>query len=429
MANGRPVVCFEKATGIADILIDHGFAEECVAPYFDISKLASKVLAFARSKTMRDRIGKQLQELVCNKLSMEGYVKQLGELASHAGELIIQEQADILEITKSGIARPDFYAFPEFEDQPLGEIIRFYVRGWASGVWRRKLFPGFHPGVFFDHGIQDSEDPLAGYLRAGCPEGPWRYDMITSEDIAQPLYPPIRVALHLHVYYPDLFPEIMSTLGENNVRPDLFISVPTEAILDEIACSLNDYSGRVVNIQMVPNRGRSIGALLTAFGAAFLEDYDVVGHLHTKKGLESNDGLAGERWRRFLLENLLGGRKNMADLILGRMAADPSIGMVFPDDPYVIGWGNSKDRAEILGRQLGLDELPENFAFPVGTMFWARVEALRPLFNLGLTWQDYPSEPAPRDGTVLHALERLLPFVAAMQSTRPVLTNVSGVTR
>ena len=88
--------------------------------------------------------------------------------------------------------------------------------------------------------------------------------------------------------------------------------------------------------------------------------------------------------------------------------------MVFPDDPYVIGWGNSKDRAGIIGRQVGLDELPENFAFPVGTMFWARVEALRPLFNLGLTWQDYPSEPAPRDGTVLHALERLLPFVAAM---------------
>ena len=81
---------------------------------------------------------------------MEGYVKQLGELASHAGELIIQEQADILEITRSGIARPDFYAFPEFEDQPLGENNSrfFYVRGWASGVGGENFFPGFIPGYF-----------------------------------------------------------------------------------------------------------------------------------------------------------------------------------------------------------------------------------------------------------------------------------------
>jgi lipopolysaccharide biosynthesis protein len=62
-------------------------------------------------------------------------------------------------------------------------------------------------------------------------------------------------------------------------------------------------------------------------------------------------------------------------------------------------------------------------------MFWARTEAIRPLLELGLDWQDYPAEPLPYDGSMLHAVERLLPLVAEKQSTRIVLTNVTGVTR
>jgi lipopolysaccharide biosynthesis protein len=56
--------------------------------------------------------------------------------------------------------------------------------------------------------------------------------------------------------------------------------------------------------------------------------------------------------------------------------------------------------------------LPPSIDFPVGTMFWARPEALAPLLRLGLSWDEYPPEPLPIDGTMLHALERLLPLVA-----------------
>jgi len=62
-------------------------------------------------------------------------------------------------------------------------------------------------------------------------------------------------------------------------------------------------------------------------------------------------------------------------------------------------------------------------------MFWAKVEALLPLFGLGLDWQDYPTESLLYDGSILHALERLLPFVAAKQGFRSVLTNVPGIIR
>jgi lipopolysaccharide biosynthesis protein len=111
------------------------------------------------------------------------------------------------------------------------------------------------------------------------------------------------------------------------------------------------------------------------------------------------------------------------------MAADPSIGMVFPDDPYVVGWGKNRSFAEELGPYLGLADFPEHFLFPIGTMFWARVAAIRPLFELRLDWNDYPAEPLPYDGSMLHAMERLFPLVASTQGARSVLTNVAEITR
>lgn len=73
--------------------------------------------------------------------------------------------------------------------------------------------------------------------------------------------------------------------------------------------------------------------------------------------------------------------------------------------------------------------LPQAFEFPVGTMFWCRPMASRPLFELGLSWDDYPPEPLPIDGTILHAIERLLPFIAQHEGYRIASSHVTGVVR
>ena len=109
---------------------------------------------------------------------------------------------------------------------------------------------------------------------------------------------------------------------------------------------------------------------------------------------------------------------------------DERLGLVFPDDPYIVGWWGNKEHAQALAQKMVLArELPQAFEFPVGTMFWCRPEALRPLFELRLSWDDYPAEPVPIDGTILHAIERMLPFVAQNQGYRIAATNVPGVTR
>ena len=65
-----------------------------------------------------------------------------------------------------------------------------------------------------------------------------------------------------------------------------------------------------------------------------------------------------------------------------------------------------------LGVRLSADSLLD---FPTGTMFWAKTEALRPLFDLGLTYQDFEAEEGQIDGTLAHAIERCLLLVAELR--------------
>ncbi|UJJ59572.1 rhamnan synthesis F family protein [Rhodanobacter denitrificans] len=432
MAHGLPVVCFANTTGVVDALVDSGLSKECVAPYLDSGAMAELVLNFARSNDLRNRVGMRLQQTVRDQFDMERYVAELEGLAKSAKRRLTNEIESAKDILDSALLRPDFFLSTTDKYASDDEMVRYgYVRSWAAGISKRKAFPGFHPGIYLDqHGVEDlGVDPLASYLRAGLPEGPWQFEVISSEDALVKMPAGVRVALHLHVYYPDLLGEILERLNLNAVRPDLFISVPSEQVASVVRETVRKYPKNLVKVEVVPNVGRDLGPFLTAFGDTFVDHYDIVGHLHTKKSVDIADEATGKIWYAFLMENLLGGKARMADLILGRMGGDPSIGMVFPDDPHIVGWGANRPYAEKLGTRLGMENFPENLVFPVGSMFWARTKAIRPFFDLGLAWQDYPAEPLPYDGSMLHAIERTLPLVAAKQSTRVALTNVVGVTR
>ena len=123
-----------------------------------------------------------------------------------------------------------------------------------------------------------------------------------------------------------------------------------------------------------------------------------------------------EAWSRFLFENLLGGSDGgrMMDLALHRMQTHEKIGLIYPDDPNLVGWTRNMRVAEGVAQRMGHSNLPRAINFPIGTMFWMRAAALKPFIDLGLDWSDYPSEPLPEDGTILHALERLFGVVPVL---------------
>lgn len=433
MWHGLPVVCFSGASGIADILENNALAEPCVAPYHDTAAMAELVLKLAGSTQAARELGARVKQVAEVQFDMAAYIGRLEQLAADAQRRMVNEAESARVISESKRLRPDFFLRAPHENRQLDDIVRHdYVRAWATGLDRRKPAPGFHPHIYREAqptSETNALDPFAAYLQAGQPAGPWHSELISSGDPALALPRDLRVALHLHVYYPDMLADMLERLGGNRAAPDLFISVPDEQVAQSVRAQVPADGGRRVQVRVVPNVGRDIAPLLTAFGAHLVDNYDIVGHVHTKKSADIADAATGSAWHRFLMENLLGGKAPMADIVLGRMASDASIGLVFPDDPHVVDWGANRPHAEALAARLGLGELPKHPVFPVGSMFWARADALRPLVDLKLDWSDYPGEPLPYDGSMLHAIERLLPLVAGKQSARTVLTHVDGVTR
>ncbi len=432
MSHGVPVLCFNKTTGIADFLINNGLQDFCVAQYIDTAEMAQKILALVHSKSLYQFVASQCQQASIEYFDMQRYVDQLEQLGGDAAIQVEQEKLDIQTILDSGLFQADFAGFLYEAEESPEDRVRSYVRSWASGVGRRKPFPGFHPGIYLErNGVKLSGvDPLADYIRSDCPQGPWNYPVISDGALIDINNLPgnKRVALHIHAYYPDFLPAIVEALSFNQIKPDLFISVRDEAALEAAKEMLRNYQGQVIDIKMTPNRGRDIGPFLTQFGKTLLEQYEFIGHLHTKKSADVKDVQMGQQWYRFLLANLLGSKEvAMADAILCKLNTEPTIGIIFPDDPNVIGWEKNVDYANSLAQKMGIEKLPNEFLFPIGTMFWANADAIKGLIDLNLSWEDYPVEPLPYDGSLLHALERLVGF--PKQNYQVATTYTAGMTR
>ena len=74
---------------------------------------------------------------------------------------------------------------------------------------------------------------------------------------------------------------------------------------------------------------------------------------------------------------------------------------------------------EALAEQLGISLDAQRYIdFPAGSMFWARVDALRPLYGLNLPLSAFPPERGQVDGTLQHAVERLFGVITRHQGFR-----------
>ncbi|MBN8712971.1 MAG: polysaccharide biosynthesis protein [Xanthomonadales bacterium] len=224
----------------------------------------------------------------------------------------------------------------------------------------------------------------------------------------------LRVGVMLHVFYPDLLDELARDLAHMPVPYVLMISVGDATARDAaLARCRNLPRVQTLEVRIVPNRGRDLAPLLLTFRGEILA-LDVVCHLHTKKSLYS--GQEQDRWRRYLVERLLGSGGRIG-WILGMFQAMPQLGMVYPESFASVPWWAHTWLSNVacgreLGARLGIAVDPAAYLdYPAGSMFWARTAALRPLYDLELPLATFPPEQGQTDGTTQHALERLLGLV------------------
>jgi lipopolysaccharide biosynthesis protein len=237
----------------------------------------------------------------------------------------------------------------------------------------------------------------------------------------------LRTAVHVHFHYPDLIGDFLAKLSANRTRCDLLLTTDTAEKAAILASAGEGFASGSLKIRIVPNRGRDIGPFLTGCLQELVREYDVIGHLHAKRSL-SIDAPSGDRWREFLWQHLAGDLYPMMDLVLTVFARDERLGIVFAEEPHLVDWGENLALASELANRAGIREpLSPFLEFPVGTMFWARSQALTPFLQLGLDWSHYPDEPLARDGTILHAIERLFPFAAAEKGYSFATTHIPGI--
>ncbi len=246
--------------------------------------------------------------------------------------------------------------------------------------------------------------------------------------------PSLRVALCVHMFYTDMLDEILA-LGDT--VPGTYDFIATTASEEkkrfiEAQARTRSNVGKVIVRVVEQNRGRDMSSLLITCRDLFLEDhYDLVCRLHTKKTPHLASSRAGG-FKRHMFENLLnspGYTANVLDLFQDR----PWLGVAVPPIIHISygtlghAWYANKPRAEGIARLLKLN-VRLDMDTPVGAfggMYWFRPKALRKLFAHPWKWTDFEPEPYPLDGSLGHALERLITYVAqdARYTTQQIICS------
>jgi hypothetical protein len=221
-----------------------------------------------------------------------------------------------------------------------------------------------------------------------------------------------RVAVIIHAFYPEIVPELFVQLRNIPCRTDLFISTDTQEKRAEIIAHCAVWDRGSVDIRVCENRGRDIAPKLITFKDVY-GAYEVFLHLHTKRSPHGGTPLSS--WRHYLIENLIGSPEIARSNLY--LLEDRKVGVVFPQHLFdlrgILNWGYDYNHARALLARIGV-ELDKNLVleFPSGSMFWGRSAAIRKLLELDLQFSDFPAEAGQIDGTLAHALERIMLMVA-----------------
>lgn len=293
----------------------------------------------------------------------------------------------------------------ELEPAPLGSraIARLRrsvrLRTRLRAAWsRERPAPPRRPADFATWAARPARQRLGAFPDA------WK----GRDDV--PLTEPSRVGVVLHVYYTEQLPELFGRLRCIPTEYDLWL---TNASGEELEAPAE--LGRVRNVRVleVENRGRDILPLLSLVNAGYLDPYELLLKVHTKRSAWRADHEAlegdGGTWRHDLLNAVLGDEADVT-AILSAFAERPGLGLVTADGNLLDAgfWGGNDGSAAELLRRIELDVDRSRLRFAAGSIYWVRGFALQGLRSLNLGRDDFEPEEGQVNGTTAHALERVL---------------------
>lgn len=247
----------------------------------------------------------------------------------------------------------------------------------------------------------------------------------------------VRSAFIYHIFFLDLLDDTLHYFANIPEETDAYITTNPDKV-DQIREALKEHGiTRPVTFIPVENRGRDVSALFVASRDVVLSGkYDVIGFAHDKKSTQNTaelgrQGTEALAFGQKLMENTLGSRE-YAENVLTLFSDNERLGQVCPPPPYhavyfpvtkPLDWGPNYDATINLLHRMNINVPISSFANTVsaiGSCYWFRVDALRPLFDLALDYTDFlPEGEMGPDGTISHAIERANGYVAQSQGYYP----------
>lgn len=232
----------------------------------------------------------------------------------------------------------------------------------------------------------------------------------------------MKIAVCLHLFYPDMFDTIVSYLNNLNHQFKLYVTLTNGFYSQSDVQKIKNYNSDT-KIIIVENKGVDIGAFFQTIKEIDV-DTDLILKLHTKKGigLPENPSLLSRElgiercknnnieWFNNLMKGVLSDKVKV-NKILDRFLKDKNCGMV----GFKLYNSFQKNKQEILNLNplFGLDEsyLAKNFVG--GTIFWVRYSIIKKYFTpdvidkiLSITNFGYVHEPS-----TMHAVERIFGYL------------------
>lgn len=433
--NNKPYFLFNESSGISEIFEEFGLLNLLSSQYTSTYDLSQIILRYFKNTAKNNKFVKSKYQLIKEKyfISPKSYISKLHQIDMKItkSKLDLINQKNYLEsnnIVDHSFSKKNDVPEYWFVKEKL-EIDDKYF-GWSRGYYNKKVKPGFHQGVYREfYNPDDMQLPIYDYFKKNQPKGKWITNLIDNHYKESNLIKSLKVAMHVHVFYPYLLEEILMKIKINKKLPDLYISTDSADKLFEIKQIISKfkYDGRV-NYFKSRNIGRDLSPFLIYFKNK-LYKYDIIGHFHTKKSPHIQNYVSSS-WRNFLLSNLIGYKKYpMMDKTLSYFLSNPDIGIAYPDDPNEIGWTQNYKKGSELLLKMKVNKIPLNFNFPVGSMFWAKPDAIRQVFNIYNDYSEFDPEPLGIDGNDIHAIERIMGIIPEHNKYKTLLIHNKDIRR
>ena len=231
--------------------------------------------------------------------------------------------------------------------------------------------------------------------------------------------PYIKTAVVCYISAPSDAKECIRFASNAAGMADLYFVSGKEEVLDaamKCAACLSLPADRFI---LKPGRGGDVSAWLIACKPLFCS-YDYICFVRGPADLRLHDSILSYDCFRMCIESMLFSKSYVAN-VLNTFETHPELGLAvmpplrfgpFYGENFFVSPG-TRDYLRYLMSALKLyvpfDDDP---VAPCGGMFWCRTAALRKVFCRNWTYDELPQEPLPPDGTILHALEKILPFAA-----------------